>query len=54
MKHCEFCNEPFIAREAKQRMCCKACSIAWFAEERRAAVAAWRQSQAQRSEEHPT
>ena len=49
MKHCDRCGEPFIPREAKQRFCCRTCSNAWFAEERREAV---RLLRARRDGEH--
>jgi DNA-directed RNA polymerase subunit RPC12/RpoP len=42
MKNCDRCNEPFTPREAKQRFCCRACSDAWFANERREAVRRYR------------
>jgi hypothetical protein len=44
---CGRCNEPYVPREAKQRFCCRACSDAFFADERRRALQLFR---AQRSE----
>lgn len=43
-KQCEQCSEPFFPREAKQRFCCRDCSIDWFANERRQALEFFRQS----------
>lgn len=43
MKHCDTCREPFPAREAKQRFCCPACKVAFFADERRRALEMFRQ-----------
>lgn len=45
MKNCDQCGEPFTPREAKQRFCCRACSDAWFARERREAVKRYRQTE---------
>jgi uncharacterized Zn ribbon protein len=45
MKHCDQCNEPFTPREGKQRFCCRACSDAWFANERREAVKRYRETE---------
>lgn len=43
-KTCEQCNEPFAPREAKARFCSSVCKVEWFAEERRQALEAFRQS----------
>ena len=40
---CDRCSEPYVPREAKQRFCCRACSDAWFANERRQAVQLFRE-----------
>ena len=37
------CKGEFIPREAKQKFCCRECSIAFFQNERREAVAVYRQ-----------
>jgi hypothetical protein len=50
-KCCEWCGRLFTPREAKQRFCCRAHSITFYDEERRAAVAAWRERQAEQPEE---
>jgi hypothetical protein len=49
-RRCDRCSEPYVPREAKQRFCCRACSDAWFAEERREAVKHYRQ--ARETEQH--
>jgi len=51
MKNCDQCNVPFTPREAKQRFCCRACSDAWFAEERREAVKRQREQQQHEKEQ---
>jgi len=38
MRRCENCGEPFAVFMGRQRFCCRACSDAWFQEERRQAV----------------
>jgi uncharacterized Zn ribbon protein len=43
-KQCDQCEEQFIPREAKARFCCPTCKAEWFAEERRRALALFRQS----------
>jgi len=45
MKTCEQCSKPFPPREAKQRFCCRECSVAWFQNERREAVRRYRQTE---------
>jgi hypothetical protein len=45
MKNCDHCDEAFLPREAKQRFCCRACSVAWFANERREAVKRYRENE---------
>jgi hypothetical protein len=45
MAKCERCGDDFWPRMSGQRFCCKVCGDAWFAEERRAAVQAFRQAQ---------
>jgi hypothetical protein len=47
---CEWCGEPFNPREAKQRFCCRDCSIAFYDEERREAVKLYRQLKAEQAE----
>jgi hypothetical protein len=42
-KICEFCANPFTPIMERQRFCCRVCLDAWFAEERREAVALLRQ-----------
>jgi hypothetical protein len=42
-KRCDQCDEEFIPREAKARFCCPTCKADWFAEERRRALALFRQ-----------
>jgi hypothetical protein len=41
-RHCDYCHETFEPRQENQRFCCGPCAHAWFAEERREAVRAWR------------
>jgi hypothetical protein len=53
-KQCELCNREFIPRQADQRFCCRDCSIDWYQEERRQAVAAFRLAQAQPIDEAVT
>jgi len=48
-KKCDQCSEPFVPREAKQRFCCRACSVAWFQNERREAVKRFRETEEQRA-----
>jgi hypothetical protein len=45
MKQCEQCGEPFVSYVGRQRFCCRACSDAWFQNERREAVKQYRQQQ---------
>lgn len=49
--NCAECNEPFAPREAKQRFCCQACRIEWFADERREAVKRHREQQQREKEQ---
>ncbi|WP_298870928.1 hypothetical protein [uncultured Bradyrhizobium sp.] len=43
-KRCQQCNEDFTPYMGRQRFCCRDCSDAWFAEERRTAVRQLRES----------
>lgn len=45
MPKCGNCNTPFQKREAKQRFCCRECSMTWWKDYRRQAMAAFRQLQ---------
>jgi uncharacterized Zn finger protein (UPF0148 family) len=42
-KHCDHCGKPFVPREAKVRFCTSVCREEFWLEERRQAVAAYRQ-----------
>ena len=42
-KVCDYCNEPFRPREAKQRFCGPVCRDEFWKAERRDAMAAYRQ-----------
>ena len=46
-KRCEECGEEFIPYVKRQRCCCRVCSDAYFANERRQAVALLRASRAE-------
>jgi hypothetical protein len=48
---CKSCGEPFSPRQANQRFCSSGCNHAWFAEERRLAVQAFRQSQTEEAQQ---
>jgi hypothetical protein len=48
---CEQCNKEFFLYVARQRFCCRACSDAWFAEERREAVRQFREQREQEKEQ---
>src|SRR6476469_3851611 len=52
--NCEKCNGPFYPHQAGQRFCCRACSVAWFANERREAVRLYRQIRETATEEQAT
>ncbi|TFV74113.1 hypothetical protein E4K64_19160 [Bradyrhizobium frederickii] len=43
-KRCQQCGEDFTPYMGRQRFCCRECSDAWFAEERRTAVRRLRES----------
>ena len=43
MKRCEECDAEFIPYMARQKFCCRVCSDAWYASERRQAVEFFRQ-----------
>lgn len=45
MKRCEQCEESFVPYMGRQRFCCRACSDAWFADERREAVKRYRETE---------
>ena len=47
MRHCDTCNEPFMPREAKVRFCCTSCREEFWNDQRRQAMAALRQQQAE-------
>jgi hypothetical protein len=44
LKKCQQCGEPFAPYVGRQRFCCRVCSDAWYAAERKEAVALLRQS----------
>lgn len=45
MKKCERCGDDFTPYMGRQRFCCRVCSDAWFANERRAAVRRYRETE---------
>jgi hypothetical protein len=47
---CEQCNKEFVLYVGRQRFCCRACSDAWFNEERREAVKWFREQRQQEVE----
>jgi hypothetical protein len=48
---CERCGGAFVPREAKQRFCCRGCSVEFYDDERREAVAFYRKHQAEQAKE---
>jgi len=40
---CDYCSEPFEPRQVDQRFCKPECHYLWHLEEKRAAIAAWRE-----------
>jgi hypothetical protein len=48
---CAACEEPFIPREAKQRFCCRQCSINWWSQYRAVSLAFYRQYQQQQHQQ---
>jgi hypothetical protein len=53
-RFCKCCNQQFTPREAKQMFHSRECSIAWWQDERRQAMAMLRQQRAEQAqqEEH--
>jgi hypothetical protein len=45
-KPCQYCGEPYTPRMESHRFCCEEHRLAALTEERRKAMAAWRQAQA--------
>ena len=45
LKKCQQCGDDFSPYVARLRFCCRACSDAWFAEERREAVRRFRETE---------
>ena len=45
MRRCENCGNEFTPYQGRQRFCCRVCSDAWFAQERREAVRQLRERQ---------
>ena len=50
---CDYCGDPFAQREAKHWFCTTSCRIAWFQNEKRAALEAYRQEQEIAEEARP-
>jgi len=49
MKQCLNCGRDFIPYSSRQKCCCRDCSDAWFANERREAVKQFRELQTERA-----